>query len=110
LVKPLLPIWGEKKKRGKLNLTEKRLILKSQNSKCNKCHKRITLTTAHFDHKRPIGEGGSDTLRNIQALCALCHDAKTRKDVGRINKARAKVKKSLPRLPTSKDYKKAFGW
>ena len=105
MVKPLFPLdlgLKPKKKRGALNLTEKGLILKSQNYKCKIGHEKITLTTAHFDHKRALGAGGSNQLRNYQALCAKCHDKKTRKDKTIISRKRAKAKKLTFRPATQK--------
>lgn len=32
----------------------------------------------HVDHVRPVADGGSDDITNLQALCPNCHDNKTR--------------------------------
>ena len=34
----------------------------------------------HFDHIKPLKLGGKDDISNIQALCANCHQLKTRED------------------------------
>lgn len=31
----------------------------------------------HLDHVRPLCEGGSDQLENMQVLCIPCHDTKS---------------------------------
>jgi 5-methylcytosine-specific restriction endonuclease McrA len=34
------------------------------------------------DHIVPLSRGGTDALENLQSLCAQCHEAKTRRDMG----------------------------
>lgn len=34
------------------------------------------------DHILPLSKGGTDTDDNIQVLCKVCHDKKTRQDFG----------------------------
>jgi HNH endonuclease. len=92
-------VWGKssrRKKRKRLNKTEKKLILKSQGNKCARCHRRITLDIADFDHKRPLASGGSNSLRNYQALCPTCHRKKTKIDVRRAAKRRSKKRQTNP--------------
>ncbi|UCD14584.1 MAG: HNH endonuclease [Thermoplasmatales archaeon] len=45
---------------------------------------------SHFDHIRPLAMKGKNILSNIQALCATCHQAKTREDRVRIKKWKKK--------------------
>lgn len=37
----------------------------------------------HADHIRPISQGGTTGLRNMQTLCGPCHDGKTKADIAR---------------------------
>lgn len=39
------------------------------------------------DHILPVEMGGESTLINCQILCRVCHQAKTKKDIGRIRKS-----------------------
>jgi len=74
-------------KRRRLAKAEKTLILKSQNFKCADCKNDISKITPHYDHRIPLGIGGSDTITNIQALCGSCHTEKTKKDRLEISRA-----------------------
>jgi len=76
-----------KPKRRRLAKAEKTLILKSQNFKCADCKRDISKITPHYDHRIPLGMGGSDTITNIQALCGTCHTEKTKKDRLEISRA-----------------------
>ena len=78
------------KRRG-LAKAEKTKILKRQKYKCANCKRDISkLAVVHYDHKTPIALGGSNTLRNFQALCPNCHAEKTQQDRLRISRARRK--------------------
>lgn len=39
------------------------------------------------DHILPVELGGESALINCQILCRVCHQAKTKKDIGRIRKS-----------------------
>jgi 5-methylcytosine-specific restriction protein A len=43
---------------------------------------RVTIATIR-DHVVPLGEGGTDTDSNTQALCQSCSDRKTREEAKR---------------------------
>ena len=78
-----------KPKRRGLAKAEKTKIMKRQKHKCARCGMDISkLTVVHYDHKRPLALGGSDTLRNLQALCPNCHAEKTQEDRLKISRAR----------------------
>lgn len=50
---------------------------------CVHCLARGRVTPAtEIDHIRALVNGGSDSAENRQALCAECHAAKTRVDLG----------------------------
>lgn len=81
-------------KRRALRAAEKTQILKRQKYKCARCKKiDLTKTVPHFDHKKPLALGGSDTLRNIQGLCGTCHAEKTQEDRFKISKDRARKRR-----------------
>lgn len=84
----------EKVKRRKLTQGDKDNILKKQGDKCAKCGKKFyARSVIHWDHKKALALGGSDTLRNRQALCPNCHAEKTRQDRTKISKHKKKKKK-----------------
>lgn len=76
----------------------KEKILKKQHNycagkNCAKLHhgKKMKVEMySHFDHIRPLAMNGKNILSNIQALCATCHQAKTREDRVRIKKWKEK--------------------
>lgn len=85
--------FDEKPERKRLTAAERTKIFKRQKNKCADCKLELTRDIpVHFDHKRPIALGGSDTLRNIQALCPTCHAKKTREDRDKIAKDKRKKK------------------
>lgn len=59
--------------------------LLAQEPSCRLCKAknppRITPATI-ADHIIPRAKGGSGGIENLQPVCADCHDAKTRKDLG----------------------------
>ena len=76
-------------KRRKLAKAEETKVLKRQKHKCAMCKMDISkLATVNFDHKNPIALGGSNSLRNFQALCPNCHAEKTQQDRLAISRAR----------------------
>jgi 5-methylcytosine-specific restriction endonuclease McrA len=99
-------------KRGTLYAADKDKILKIQKEKCAgktcaKDHKkRLSVNIrSHFDHIKPLALGGKDDPSNIQALCANCHQKKSREDRKRIAIAKKedKIKETSPKKkPTTK--------
>ena len=50
---------------------------------CAHCKARgIIRQWSELDHVTPLHKGGPDTEANLQGLCAECHKAKTREDMG----------------------------
>lgn len=84
--------FGHKKKKRKRRLTKslKEEVASSQGWKCADCGKLLEAQLYHVDHKKPLSEGGSDSKRNLQALCVECHAKKTKKE--RLKKARRRIK------------------
>ena len=81
-----------KSKRGTLYSYDKDKILQRQKGlcvgkDCKRMHngKRMPVNIrSHFDHIKPLGLNGKDNINNLQALCANCHQLKTREDRKRI--------------------------
>lgn len=105
-------------KRGTLYVADKEKILVRQRGKCAgktcaKEHgKKLPVNIrSHFDHIKPLALGGRDTVSNIQALCANCHQKKTREDRKRLAiakkdgkiKSTSKKKKSKVKSRRRKD-------
>ncbi len=78
----------KEKKRGTLYSYDKDKILQKQKGLCSgkdckRLHnnKRMPVNIrSNFDHIKPLALGGKDNLSNLQALCANCHQLKTRED------------------------------
>jgi len=43
------------------------------NHTCVKCEGESGLTNVEKDHIKPVYQGGSDSIRNLQPLCARCN-------------------------------------
>lgn len=97
----LTSVLGEPRRKA-LSLSDKREVLRRQHGNCARCHRRLTLSDAQFDHKRAKGLGGSDSLRNIQALHANCHQRKTKQDVRKIARRKPKNPFAL-KMPSLRD-------
>lgn len=46
---------------------------------CMVCQRR---PTEQVDHIIPVTKGGTDERSNLQGICLVCHEEKTRKDLG----------------------------
>ena len=69
----------EKKPRKSFSSNVKEEVLLTQNSKCKKCGIKFSSTIRpHYDHKN--GNRSDNRKTNLQALCANCHDHKSRKE------------------------------
>lgn len=69
-------------KNGRADMTPARWgkILRSQDNRCNICHKKFTKKRpATQDHITPISKNGSLLSDNIQALCLSCNSSKRAK-------------------------------
>ncbi len=54
----------------------KKYVASHQQWKCNDC-KQMLDATYEIDHIRALYKGGSNDIRNLQALCRNCHGRKT---------------------------------
>ena len=90
-------------KRGTLYSYDKDKILQKQKGlcagkDCKRIHnsKRVPVNIrSHFDHIKPLALGGKDNISNLQALCANCHQLKTRGDRKAIAQSKNSKEKSL---------------
>ena len=61
----------------------RKVILIRDGYLCQHCLRKGRPTVAtQVDHVKPKAAGGDDTERNLQSLCAACHEAKTEADKG----------------------------
>jgi len=83
---------AEKKPRKSFSSNVKEEVLLAQKSKCKKCDIKFSPTIRpHYDHKN--GNRSDNRKINLQALCANCHDRKSRKETTvRANKKTVKEK------------------
>lgn len=70
--------FGKKECYGDSWTSTSRQVRKSSNWNCSKCGKHFgdNKNKLHTDHILPISRGGSNSLGNLQALCAECHYSK----------------------------------
>lgn len=64
-----------KSKREVIASSVKNEIINKQNNSCNIC--KEMLNDYEIDHIRPLSNGGSNDIKNLQALCVECHKNKT---------------------------------
>lgn len=63
-----------------------RKVILAREPLCRTCtaQGRVTVAT-HVDHIKPKAKGGTDEERNLQPLCAPCHELKTAKESAEAN-------------------------
>lgn len=83
-----MSLFGEPRKH--IPKGDKIRILEKQRDKCAMCKRPIDLKIAKFDHKKALSLGGSDTLRNIWALCPECDTKKTTQDRAKLARKKRK--------------------
>jgi len=92
----------KKSKRRSIPVAWKKHILIKQDYKCAgklcaKQHhgKRVRISVNNnFDHIKALGLGGKHEEKNIQGLCANCHNLKTSRDREKMATAKRNQKKS----------------
>ncbi|WP_319499295.1 HNH endonuclease signature motif containing protein [uncultured Cohaesibacter sp.] len=55
---------------------------------CVKCGTKLHPDTTEYDHIKPCGLDGNNSLDNCQCLCCDCHKGKTKSDVKTIAKVK----------------------
>jgi hypothetical protein len=64
--------------------------------RCQICTRKIlTGETKHYDHIKPLADGGRHAEGNLQIACVNCHSAKTSAESTERAKVRAKAKSVL---------------
>ena len=86
---------GKKSRRKYISKADEDKILERQKWKCARCGKTLKPGRYHIDHKKPLALGGSNSIRNLQALCPDCHHVKTKEDRKKIAKAKKKEKEEI---------------
>lgn len=66
--------FEKQSKRISLNPEDIQAILQRQNGICLRCQ---SFTKLQIDHKRPLANGGTNELCNLQGLCSTCHREKS---------------------------------
>jgi len=70
-------VWGKKsKQKRRLTKADKEYVASNQNWKCAKCRAILKAGCYDVDHKIAVSRGGTDSVSNLQALCAKCHREK----------------------------------
>ena len=85
---------GKKKKKYKRTRISKSIkddVLTKQKYKCAGCGNLLP-ARKHFHHKKPVSQGGKNTVSNIIALCPNCHSEIHHKES--VRKANKKAKSS----------------
>ena len=81
----------------------KRALIDFQGHKCTLCDKVLTdETPSHIDHIRPLSNGGSNDVTNLQVLCISCHIDKTREEHGSLEHMRNDETSSCFNIQTTK--------
>ena len=72
--------WSKRALTPELQTTKRLKLLQKQKYKCNICLKQfLPGDITEIDHIKPISEGGSHKLTNLQILHVVCHDYKNSK-------------------------------
>ena len=73
---------AEKHKRVPLKYSVKDEVMRRQRGRCARCNVNFITKgiRIHIDHKKPVSKGGSNGIRNLQALCPNCHANKHHKE------------------------------
>lgn len=69
--------------------------MERQNWRCAKYGETLRGRRYLIDHKKPLALGGSNSIRNLQALCPECHHVKTIEDMKKIVRARRRGGESV---------------
>lgn len=71
--------FKDNSERYKFTELERYAIASSQEYLCKICNKEINDSRLFdIDHKKPLANGGTNSLSNLQALCKDCHHEKTK--------------------------------
>ena len=76
-------------KRTNVSILSRYKIAERQNNNCSQCLTKLG-HRYHIDHIKALHLGGTNHSENLQALCFVCHDLKTLKEMIRYNQTRHK--------------------
>ncbi len=62
--------------RKRIGKTERQMLYKVQGGRCMYCGRKLSLADMHVDHKTPVVRRGSNSMSNLQLLCAPCNTRK----------------------------------
>lgn len=63
-------------KQRKFTGYEKMTVYAKANGRCTICGDHISYKRFTIDHKRPLCKGGTNDIRNLQAVCSSCNQMK----------------------------------
>ena len=67
---------GRDKKLRRQSRKKLRQVIERDEGRCRMCGLRVG-ESGEIDHIRPIADGGTSDLENLQLLCSSCHSRKT---------------------------------
>jgi hypothetical protein len=68
--------FPKQKTRRQVSALTKKMVASNQKWRCASCGGLLDFTY-EIDHIQPLGQGGSNEVENLQALCPHCHRVKT---------------------------------
>ena len=65
-----------RRSRPRFTATEKNALYRKQRGYCNGCKQRFAARNLTVDHIKPLSQGGTERLTNLQLLCGTCNSVK----------------------------------
>ena len=72
------PSNGKKEYNSKRHKTARSYLLATHGNICSSCGEVHMDKDIHMDHIKPLADGGTTILSNLQLLCRWCHGAKSK--------------------------------
>ncbi len=70
-----------KEERKQFTEVDRLNIYNKYKSKCNHCKCNVEINNLHIDHIRPLSNGGTNDIENLQILCKSCHKIKCENEI-----------------------------
>lgn len=98
-----VPAWVGKTNDAKIPPRVRLRVIDRQGGKCGTCNRKLGMCgeAIEIDHVVALINGGQHHEANLQALCGMCHAAKTRQDVATKAKTASVRKKHLGQKETT---------